>query len=191
MQNTMIFLRHAKVRKDTNEHSEKWVLSEEGLKYIEEVFATGIFDDIDIIISSTQKICIQTAYFLADRLGKEIITNPDLNEIEKGTKLIETSEEYFELAESVLANYERSIANWEPANKAYKRYQLAIERIDKEYNHKKILIVSHGIVMSLYFTHMLKEPLSNIFPRYKALKQCAWGRIRNNVVERDITGKVY
>jgi broad specificity phosphatase PhoE len=191
MQNTMIFLRHAKVKKDTNAHSEKWVLSDEGLKYIEEVFATGIFDDVNVIISSSQKMCIQTAYFLADRLGKEIITNPDLNEIEKGTKLIETSDEYLELAESVLTNYEKSIENWEPANKAFKRYQLAIERIDKEYNHKKILIVSHGIVMSLYFTHMLKEPLSNIFPRYKSLKQCAWGRIRDGKVERDITGKVY
>ena len=135
-------------------------------------------------------MCIQTAYFLADRLGKEIITNPDLNEIEKGTTLIETSDEYFELAESVLTNYEKSIANWEPANKAFKRYQMAIDRIDREYNHKKILIVSHGIVMTLYFTHMLKEPLANLFPRYKSLIQCAWGRIRNNKVERDITGKV-
>ncbi|MCG3226253.1 MAG: histidine phosphatase family protein [Candidatus Heimdallarchaeota archaeon] len=188
MQNTMIFLRHAKIQKNPNSHSEKWILSDEGLKYIEEVFTAGIFDDVDVIISSSQKMCIQTAYFLADRLGKEITTKPDLNEIEKGTELIETSAEYLELAESVLTNYEKSIANWEPANKAYKRYQMVIDRIDSEYNHKKILIVSHGIVMTLYFTQLLKEPLSNLFPRYKSLKQCAWGIVKDNEVTRDITG---
>ena len=183
----MIFLRHARIKKDSDSHSEKWVLSDEGIKYIEEMFAAGTFDDVDVIISSSQKMCIQTAFFLSERLGKEIITNPGLNEIEKGVKLIETSDEYMELAKEVLTNYEKSIANWEPANKAFKRYQMTIERIDKEYNHKKILIVSHGIVMNLYFTHMLKLPLSNLFPRYKSLKQCAWGIIKDNVVERDIT----
>ncbi|NPD88415.1 MAG: hypothetical protein HGN29_06810 [Asgard group archaeon] len=190
MQNTIIFLRHAKIKKDTDAHSEKWILSDEGLKYIEEVFTAGIFDDVNVIISSSQKMCIQTAYFLANRLDKEIITNPDLNEIEKGAELIETSAEYMEIAESVLTNYEKDIANWEPANKAYKRYQMAIDRINSEYNHKKILIVSHGIVMTLYFTQQLKEPLSNLFPRYKSLKQCAWGIVKDNEVIRDITGEV-
>ena len=93
MHNTYIFLRHTKVRKDTEAPSEKWVMSEEGLKFIEEVAATGIFDNVETIITSTQKKCIQTAYFLAERLDKEIITNPGLNEIDKGTNLIEDPEE--------------------------------------------------------------------------------------------------
>ena len=74
MKNTYVFLRHAQITKDSTEHSDKWVLSDAGIKYVEEVAATGIFDDVNVIISSSQKKVIQTAYFLADRLNKDIIT---------------------------------------------------------------------------------------------------------------------
>jgi len=186
MPNTYIFLRHAKVRKDTDAPSDTWVLSEEGIKFIEEVAATGIFDNIEKIITSSQKKCIQTAYFLADRLDKEIVTNPGLNEIDKGTDLIEDPEEYEEQVKKVFENYSESVSGWEPANHAFRRFQLAMDRIEQEYKHNIILIVSHGIVLTLYFNYLLKENQGNLFPRWKALKGCAWGRVKDNEVLRDI-----
>ena len=186
MQNTYVFLRHAKVRKDTSEPSDKWVLSEEGIKYVEEVAATGIFDDVNVIISSSQKKVIQTAYFLADRLDKEIVTNPNLNEIDKGSVLIEIPEEYEKQVTRVFEKPDESISGWESANQALKRFQLGMDRIEQEHSHKKILIVTHGIVLTLYFASILKETTEEIISRWKRLKSCAWGIIKEKKIIHDI-----
>jgi broad specificity phosphatase PhoE len=185
MENTIIFLRHAKVKKELGSPSEKWVLSEEGIKIIENIVATGIFDDVEVIISSAQKMCIQTSYFLADRLGKEIITNSDLDEIGKGTIFIEHPEDYKQQVKEVFENPNESINEWEPANSALKRFQRGMEKIYRDYSHRKILIVSHGIVMNLYFNYLLKESQDKLLTRYLALKSCAWGRVVGTKVERD------
>lgn len=186
MQNTYVFLRHAKVKKDTSEHSEKWVLSDEGIKFIEEVVATGIFDDVENIISSSQKKVIQTAYFLADRLNKDILTNPSLNEIDKGSELIEDPEEYEKQVIKVLEKPDESISGWEKANQALKRFQLGMDRIEKEHSHKKILIVTHGIVLTLYFASIRKESMKEIISRWKNLKSCAWGIVKDKKIIHDI-----
>ena len=186
MQNTYVFLRHAKVRKDSNEPSDKWVLSDEGIKYVEEVAATGIFDDVNVIISSSQKKVIQTAYFLADRLNKEIITNPNLDEIDKSATLIEDPEEYERQVIEVFEKPDENINGWESANQALKRFQLGMDRIDKEHSHKKILIVTHGIVLTLYFANILKETTEEIISRWKKLKSCAWGIVKEKKIIHDI-----
>ncbi len=186
MHNTYVFLRHAQVTKNTEEHSDKWVLSDKGIKFIEEVAATGIFDDVDTIISSSQKKVIQTAYFLADRLDKKIITNPSLNEIEKGSQLPEDLEEYNKQVVKVLENQEESISDWETANQALKRFQLAIDRIEQEHSHMKILIVTHGIVLTLYFASILKETTEETISRWRKLKSCAWGIVKDKKIIHDI-----
>lgn len=186
MQNTYVFLRHAKVRKETSEPSDKWILSDEGIKYVEQVAATGIFDDVNVIISSSQKKVIQTAYFLANRLDKDIITNPSLDEIDKGSLLIEDPEEYQKQVVNIFDKPDESIAGWESANQALKRFQLGIDRIEKEHSHKKILIVTHGIVLTLYFASILKETTEEIISRWKRLKSCAWGIVENKKIIHDI-----
>ena len=187
MKNTYVFLRHAQITKDSTEHSDKWVLSDAGIKYVEEVAATGIFDDVNVIISSSQKKVIQTAYFLADRLNKDIITNPSLNEIDKGSVLIEDPNEYEKHVEKVLEKPDESFSGWESANQALKRFQLGIERIEQEYSHKKILIVTHGIVLTLYFASILKETTNETISRWKRLKSCAWGIVKGKDIIHDIT----
>jgi len=185
MENTIVFLRHAKVKKELESPSEKWVLSDEGVKIIEEIVTTGIFDDVEVIISSAQKMCIQTSYFLADRLGKEIITNSDLDEIDKGTIFIEHPEDYKQQIKEVFENPNESIREWEPASVALKRYQRGMDIINRDYSHQKILIVSHGIVMNLYFNYLLKESQDKLLQRYLSLKSCAWGVVIGNTVEKD------
>jgi len=186
MQNTYVFLRHAKITKNTAEPSDKWVLSDEGIKYVEEVAATGIFDDVNVIITSSQKKVIQTAYFLAERLGKDIITNPSLNEIDKGSVLIEDPIEYENQVVKVLEKPDESISEWETANQALKRFQLGMNRIEQEHSHKKILIVTHGIVLTLYFASILKESTEDTISRWKKLKSCAWGIVKDKKVVHDI-----
>ena len=186
MHNTYVFLRHAQVTKDITEHSDKWILSDKGIKFIEEVAATGIFDDVDTIISSLQKKVIQTAYFLADRLDKDIITNPSINEINKGSAIVEDPEEYEKQVEKVLEKPDESISGWETANQASKRFQLGIDRIEKEHSHKKILIVTHGIVLTLYFASILRETTEETISRWKKLKSCAWGIVKDKKIIHDI-----
>ena len=55
MNNTLIFLRHAKTIQDKSKPSSQWRLAETGKKTAKELAASGIFDDVDIVISSNEK----------------------------------------------------------------------------------------------------------------------------------------
>ena len=55
----------------------------------------------------------------------------------------------------------------------------------KKYENKKILIVAHGTVMTLYFSYLQGE-LDKAFGRWKNLGFCDFGIIKNNKVIKDI-----
>ena len=74
---------------------------------------------------------------------------------------------------------------WETAHHALERFKKAIEEIDKKYDKKKIIICSHGTVMTLYFAH-LKNEMDDLISRWRGLKFGAVGIIKNNKIVRDI-----
>ena len=71
--------------------------------------------------------------------------------------------------------------NWASGKEISKK----IEEIDHDYNDKKILIVSHGTVINLYFAKILGK-LENIFNRTQTNTFCDYGIIQNKVVIKDI-----
>lgn len=88
MKNTYIFLRHALTTIDKSQPAEKWVISEAGIEEICNVVSSGEFDDVDVIISSSEKKAIQTAFYLSERIEKDINLNPNLKELERGRSLL-------------------------------------------------------------------------------------------------------
>jgi len=82
MSNTLYFLRYAATQLVQFKPRSKWTLSEEGVYAAEGLAGSPVFDNVDIIISSDEEKAYQTAKPLADKLGKDIMRMPELNELD-------------------------------------------------------------------------------------------------------------
>jgi len=187
MNNTVYLLRHAETRWDRITPPVKWILSERGKSDACLLASSGVFDHIDIIIASGEEKAIVTALPIAERLGKEIITCEELNDLYKGESVLEDGE-FFKAVESCFKNPCESLNGWETANHALGRFSRKIEEIDFAYDDKNILIVSHGCVLSLYFARVL-EKMGEVYERLCVTSFCAWGIIKNGKVVKDIVEK--
>ncbi len=186
MSNDFIFLRHALTKIDPSIPADQWELSEEGIKSIQEIVESGVFDAVDIIIASAEKKALQSASFIANRLNKKIITKASFNELNRGFSYQASKSEYEEKVGKALTNKGESIDNWESAKSTLDRFLEGVKIVNQEYSNKKILVVCHGINLSLYFAHLLQIPDNQLFPRWKNLEFCAWGLVKNKRVVRDI-----
>ena len=184
MNNRFIFLRHASTKFDPNKPSHKWILRDEGIEQASQLCDNEIFFDVDIIISSTEKKAIQTAHYIAKNVEKKIVTNSALNELNRGERVIESAEEYRQCVKAIFNDIH--IGGWETAENALKRFRDEIARIDQEHTEKIILIVSHGIILTLYFGYLLALENCNLFERWEQFKFCTWGIVEYNSVTKDI-----
>ena len=74
----------------------------------------------------------------ASKLGKEIIQIDDLGEIKRpGSEKI-SKEEYNEMKAKLFRDLDFTSYGCESANHALERFMLAVEKIDKKYDNKKI-----------------------------------------------------
>lgn len=51
----MYFFRHGKTLVDNATPIVDWILTEEGVRNAQEIAQSGVFDDVDVIYSSTEK----------------------------------------------------------------------------------------------------------------------------------------
>ena len=188
MNNTLIFLRRAETKKKKNIPVSKWVLTEEGKQKSEDLVKTGIFDDVDIIISSKEVKAYQTAKPFAKKLNKRIIQIKELSELNRDKGKTMTKEYYDKMKVKIFEDLDYTDFGWETSNHALNRFKKAVKKIDKKYENKKILIVAHGTVMTLYFA-FLQNKLNDLFSRWKGLDFCGYGIVKNNKVVKDIGQK--
>lgn len=174
MRNSYIFLRHALTTIDSSQPAEKWVISEEGIEEICNAVSSGKFDDVDVIFSSSEKKAIQTAYYLAERIEKEIILNPNFKELDRGDEFIESKEDYETKVWRIFNNKSECSFGWETAEKALARFKRGIARIENSHSDKKIFIVSHGIVLTLYYAELYSWDLAEMYNQWKELPFCGY-----------------
>lgn len=184
MKNIYYFLRHAETKKDSNIHATLWGLSELGFAESKEFAENKIFDDIDLIFTSNEIKARQTAEPIAEKLKLGIAEMCDFREVERGKKF-STHEEFEKLKKDKLENLDCDIDGGETGREALKRFEQGIKSLEELYSGKKILIVSHGTILTLYFAKV-KGNFSDIFSRWKALSFCALGVIENNKIIKDI-----
>ncbi len=186
MNNSFFFLRHALTIIDQDSPVVKWEIAKSGKEKMSKIASSGIFDDIDIIISSKEKKAIQTAAFVAERLGKKIDTYSDFNELGREGGYIEGKGEYEKQVRLILVEGCSEIKEWETAKSALNRIMKATDLIDNQHSNRKILVVSHGIILSLYFGYILNLRKEEYFDRWKRMEFCGWGIIKNKKVIKDI-----
>jgi broad specificity phosphatase PhoE len=172
MKNHYVFFRHAPTKIDKDVPAEKWVISDEGIEEVCEIISSGKFDDIDVIISSSEKKAIQTAFYLAERIEKEIILIPNFKELERRGQFVESNEDYDTKVWRVFKNPLECSFGWETAQQALVRFKRGLRRIENSYADKKIFLVSHGIILALYFADHYNWDSQQTFEYWKKLGFC-------------------
>ena len=183
--NVFIFLRHAETKVNKRVKNSEWSLTENGKMDALDIAKSKFFDDNDVIISSGEEKAYKTVYPLSEKLKKAVLREAELNEIMRDHGKFLENEEYITTMKLCMINKDQSFNNWETANKALERFSKKIEEIDSLYTEKRILIVSHGVVINLYFAKILRK-LENVFDRAQTNTFCDYGIIQNKRVIKDI-----
>jgi probable phosphoglycerate mutase len=141
-------------------------LSEKGKKQIKDSVLKNkkseVFDSDVIIYSSDFLRAKETAEIAKNLLGiKKINFHKKLRERYFG-KYDKTSLDNIKIAwEYDEKNPNHKYKGIESPNKVLKRTLAVISELEKKYNGKKILLVSHGDVLQILYTHFSKKPVSH------------------------------
>ncbi len=178
-----IILRHAETAIDRATPAINWHLTEDGRFRSYSHAETGIFDDVTSIYSSSEQKAISTVMPFAQRLGLEVETLYNLNELDRGLGPSLSKDEYLRNVRDVLSFPSRPVEGWENPEDALSRFRNAIESIS--HNDIDVLVISHGLVMSLYFAECLGQR-KLAFERWRKLEFLSWGAISSGKVLKDI-----
>lgn len=183
--NVFYYLRHAETKIDTRGGISNWVLSERGHKQAEALVNEEIFSDIDEIITSGENKAVQTALPLAKKLEIHIKQYAELNELYRDEEEFLTGVDYRKYVNKTLSNIHKPVGKWETGIDALTRFAKKMDEIDSEYSDMKILVVSHGLVINLYFCKLL-ERFEDAFRRWTLTTFCDYGIVKNAKVIEDI-----
>lgn len=183
--NTYIFLRHGETIKDPSIPAVEWKLTEETQTALAELASQSEFNDITHIYSSFEHKAQKSAEPFADGLGLHIETMDGLEEVHRGDAYL-SDEEFARLKQEKLEQRDTARDGGETSNEALERFKKAIAEIDAKHTDAKILISSHGTILSLYFSD-LKQDFSDIFMYWKNLPFCATGAVEGLKVVKDIS----
>ncbi len=185
MKNTYIFLRHGETIKDPTIHPKEWKLTPEALTVINKYLDLDIIKQVNYIYSSTENKSVTTLKPIATFLSKKIIEVSNFVEIGRSPKFL-SDKEFLIQKKRQLTEYQTEVDGGESAEHALNRFKEGIEQIEKTHSEQMILIGTHGTILSLYFANILNQ-MDQTYERWSKLPFCAYGVIRNDKVEKDIT----
>jgi broad specificity phosphatase PhoE len=179
MKRTVIFVRHGKIVKDPSVHATLWDLSEDAKQELQLLSEKLPMDKIDRVYASTENKSIQTAKVFADQLDLPVIAREEFCEVGRSAKFF-TDEEFLEEKEKQLTDLDYVSEGGESCAEALKRFNRGLEEIDGEV----VLIVSHGTVLSTYFTDLMET--TDRLAAWKKLKFGSYGIVTDGEVEKSL-----
>ena len=184
-ENTLILLRHAETAINKKIPSSEWKLSLKGNEQALSLLTDSYLSDVQIIVTSSEKKALRTIEPLAEQLSISIQEFDEFNELCRDRGQFGTKEEYNENVKYCFGEPNIAINNWETANEALERFSRKIAEIDNKYRNKKIIIVSHGLILNLYFAQTLGEQ-KHLYKRWLQTEFCQYGIIEKSAVVKDI-----
>jgi broad specificity phosphatase PhoE len=183
--NSLYFLRHAESKVDLAVPARDWSITPNGAKLTRDLANSQKLSVIDGIIHSSETKARQTAEIFAEGLEVQMYQLSGLDELvrEHGGTL--TNEEYRNRVRQTLTDWDGSIPGWESGASALERFEDSVKKIDIMFHRKNVLIVSHGIVLTIYFCK-LKGLESIAFERWSQLEFLSWGLVRDGRVLVDL-----
>ena len=185
MSNSIYLLRHAETKIDRRKSVRNWDLTEAGELSSLDLAKSQVFSKIEGIVYSSENKAKQTADFIANETGADTYVLDLFNDLKRNHKGFFSNKEYRARVRETLTNWEQPVQDWESSDDALSRFMDGIRRTNMMFHNKNILVVSHGLVLTLYFstlTHFRKIA----YERWAQLKFLSWGLVRDDKVLIDI-----
>ena len=142
-------------------------LSAEGIRQAERLRdRLARMNDIatDVLIASSLRRAVETAEMLAPTLGQPVILDKELEECRGDYSHL--SQEEFNARWQRLTASQKPYYRWTPGGESWlefaARVQVALHRIEQEYDGKTIVIVTHGDVIQAAFCYFFGISLVTI-----------------------------
>jgi broad specificity phosphatase PhoE len=180
-----VFLRHAETKINPNKPTSEWVLTQSGRNGAKSLSTSKEFPKYNEVYTSNEPKAIATAKPFAARINTEVRTLKGLGELDRSATYAQSRTQYNQMVKEALTDRGTSVLCWETAKDALNRFSNAVEEIISGSYVDEVLIVAHGIVLTLYFAK-LEGKLDNAFERWKKLRFLDWGITSNGRVVRDI-----
>jgi len=180
---TIIFIRHLETLKDSKTNASNWTLSEEGLKKAQELSFDDYYSDVTKIFTSEEIKTIQTIEPLAKKLNLPINQIKDLEEVRRSDIFL-TNEEFEIEKFKQLEDLNYPAFGGETGNQALDRFESALNKILEENKDKKVIVVTHGTILNMYFAKLLNKG-SDIIHRWQNTEFGARGTVRDGKVISD------
>lgn len=146
----LILIKHSLPEIDENVPAREWGLSSAGL-----IRAKSLVEKLqphrpELIFSSLEIKAQQTAGILAESLELGILTAPGLQEHDRIGIPFYSQDEFHILVKTFFERPDELVFGNETAHQALGRFRKSIEMILESHNDKKVAVVSHGTVISLF-----------------------------------------
>ncbi len=185
MSNSIILLRHAETSINPSLPAREWSITADGIKKTRELAKSDIFTKIDGIVHSSERKARQTADVFAEGLQVDLYELPEFDELRRPAGTLLSNKEYRLRVRETLTDWGRGPPGWESGAQALRRLSEVVKRINIMFYDKNILVVSHGIILTLYFSQ-LRSLQSIAFERWTQMPFLAWGLVRDGRVLIDI-----
>ncbi len=185
MTNSLYFLRHAETKVNLSKPAREWPITKAGVLAARELAASEKFSEINGIIHSSELKAKQTAEAFTEGLDVQMYQLTGLDELARNHEGKLNDEEYRERVHRTFNDPEKNVPGWESGASALKRFEDAVRKADIMFHQKNVLIVSHGLVLTLYFCK-LKGLEGIAYERWKQLEFLAWGLVRDGRALVDI-----
>ncbi len=156
----LLYLSHPEVVIDPKIPTPRWGLSEVGRQRLQTAAAVGIFDHIEVIISSSEQKAIDSAKIIDGRIGVGFIQDPQCDENDRSALGFLPPEEFEKVADQFFAQPAQSAFGWETANDAQLRIVEAVAAHLQNNANRNILFVGHGAVGTLLKCHIGRRKIS-------------------------------
>ena len=185
MSNSIYFLKHAETAIDPSIPAHEWSITPNGLQQAHELAKSEVFGKIEGIVHSSEKKAWQTAIVFAEELEVEIYEVPEIAELRRHHGRHLSNVEYRRLVQQTLIDWDHNVHGWESGTEALHRFVEGVKRINIMFYSRNILVVSHGLVLTLYFCQ-LRDFQSIAYERWTQMPFLAWGLVRDGRVLIDI-----
>jgi len=150
---TLILVRHAHVAVDPTIPSREWRLSAEGRAATAVLATDPALAGVAVVASSPERKAMSTAEMLA--AGRPIVPVPDLRELDRRSLgWVGDGADYEAMVDEIFRRPDESVRGCEPATAAQMRVIKAIDDLVAAHHGEKVVVVSHGLVLSLYVAHL-------------------------------------
>ncbi len=111
--------------------------------------------ELDFIASSVEPKARETAKILAEKLGIDWQVYPGLHEHERPAANFTSQEEFAASVAAFFASPDALVFGAETATQAFNRFNQAVGAVCQQHAGKRLAIVAHGTVISLFIGHYL------------------------------------